>query len=317
MYDIIGDIHGHATLLKKLLKSLGYQKINGSYSHPDRKLIFVGDFIDRGPEIRQTIQIVRSIVEGGNGIAIMGNHEFNAIQFFLKQEDEVILRRKSPKLKMAMVRTLEQFASAPEELRSHIKWFRTLPFFFESPDFRVVHACWNDENINLLKQTFPGSRIKRSVLKTALKSNIVAKAIEQTLKGYELRMPADLILRDSQGINHRMFRIKWWESPMGKTFSEMSFGNKFILPAYTVPKEILFDVKKYPVSNLPVFFGHYCLQEPPIIRPNLCCLDSCVVNTGTLTAYRWDGETPLNPQKIVVSGEKIVREDQKDYVYIG
>jgi hypothetical protein len=60
MYDLIGDIHGHADELVKLLKALGYQKVAASYRHPDRKVIFLGDFIDRGPQIRQALEIGRS-----------------------------------------------------------------------------------------------------------------------------------------------------------------------------------------------------------------------------------------------------------------
>ena len=46
MYDIIGDVHGHYTLLKKLLKSLGYEKDTSGYHHPERKAVFVGDFLN-------------------------------------------------------------------------------------------------------------------------------------------------------------------------------------------------------------------------------------------------------------------------------
>lgn len=86
MYDIIGDVHGHASLLKKLLIKLGYEKTNGSYFHPSRKAIFVGDFINRGSEIRKTIRIIRTMVENGNAFAILGNHEINAILFHLKDK---------------------------------------------------------------------------------------------------------------------------------------------------------------------------------------------------------------------------------------
>ena len=47
MYDLIGDIHGHADELVQLLELLDYEKAQGSYRHPDRKVIFLGDFIDR------------------------------------------------------------------------------------------------------------------------------------------------------------------------------------------------------------------------------------------------------------------------------
>ena len=46
MYDIIGDIHGHAAELKALLEKLGYREQDGAYRHPDRRAVFLGDFID-------------------------------------------------------------------------------------------------------------------------------------------------------------------------------------------------------------------------------------------------------------------------------
>src|SRR5205807_1986313 len=66
MYDLIGDIHGHADELVQLLDVLGYEKGGGVYHHPDRRLIFLGDFIDRGPQIRRVLEIVRPMVEAGH-----------------------------------------------------------------------------------------------------------------------------------------------------------------------------------------------------------------------------------------------------------
>ena len=79
MYDLIGDIHGHAEELAALLEMLGYRKSAGVYRHPERQAIFFGDFIDRGPRIRETLEIVRTMVEHGSALAVMGNHEWNAL----------------------------------------------------------------------------------------------------------------------------------------------------------------------------------------------------------------------------------------------
>jgi hypothetical protein len=49
LYDLIGDIHGHADALRRLLATLGYTRHQGGYRHSDRRAIFLGDFIDRGP----------------------------------------------------------------------------------------------------------------------------------------------------------------------------------------------------------------------------------------------------------------------------
>jgi hypothetical protein len=81
MYDLIGDIHGHADALERLLKQLGYARQKGVYGHPDRRAIFLGDFIDRGPKIRETLEIVRPMVESGTALSVMGNHELNALAF--------------------------------------------------------------------------------------------------------------------------------------------------------------------------------------------------------------------------------------------
>jgi hypothetical protein len=81
MYDLIGDIHGQTDELVELLEKMGYRIHGGVYGHPDRKTIFVGDFIDRGSRIRQALNIVRPMVEGGSALTVMGNHELNALGF--------------------------------------------------------------------------------------------------------------------------------------------------------------------------------------------------------------------------------------------
>ncbi|MFM7783332.1 MAG: metallophosphoesterase [Gammaproteobacteria bacterium] len=80
-YDIIGDIHGHARSLELLLQELGYAPSEGIWSHPTRRAIFLGDFIDRGPQQRGVMRIVRPMVDAGAALAVMGNHEFNAIAY--------------------------------------------------------------------------------------------------------------------------------------------------------------------------------------------------------------------------------------------
>ena len=81
MYDLIGDIHGHASELVNLLAALGYSKHKGVYKHPERQAIFLGDFIDRGPQIRETLEIVRPMIDSGFALSVMGNHELNALAY--------------------------------------------------------------------------------------------------------------------------------------------------------------------------------------------------------------------------------------------
>src|ERR1700676_1485199 len=97
VYDLIGDIHGHADELMQLLEALGYGKSQGVYRHPERRVIFLGDFIDRGPQIRQVLEIVRPMIEQGHALAVMGNHELNALAYHTDAPDSPgeHLRRRS------------------------------------------------------------------------------------------------------------------------------------------------------------------------------------------------------------------------------
>jgi hypothetical protein len=77
--DIIGDVHGHADKLEALLRLMGYRETAGAWRHPERMAIFVGDFIDRGPAQVRSVDIARRMVDAGAALAVMGNHELNAI----------------------------------------------------------------------------------------------------------------------------------------------------------------------------------------------------------------------------------------------
>ncbi|PMB04246.1 polynucleotide kinase-phosphatase, partial [Fischerella thermalis CCMEE 5328] len=94
-FDIIGDIHGCCDELEALLEKLGYVKGGQggeiaclssptsptlwdapTYYHPQgRKAVFLGDLIDRGPRILDTVKLVRNMVVAGTAICVPGNHE--------------------------------------------------------------------------------------------------------------------------------------------------------------------------------------------------------------------------------------------------
>ncbi len=86
-YDIIGDIHGQADKLHALLAHMGYEDRGGAYRHPSRTAIFVGDFIDKGPQQVESVMIVRNMVRANTAQAVMGNHEFNAIAWHTPDPD--------------------------------------------------------------------------------------------------------------------------------------------------------------------------------------------------------------------------------------
>ena len=66
-YDLIGDVHGHFDLLERLVEKLGYTRTRRGYEHrEDRKLVFVGDLINRGPDSLSVLKTVKETWEEGN-----------------------------------------------------------------------------------------------------------------------------------------------------------------------------------------------------------------------------------------------------------
>lgn len=301
MYDIIGDVHGQADLLKDLLTRMGYQEKDRSFFHPKRKAVFVGDFINRGPKIKETIRLIRSMVEKGYAYAILGNHEINAIFYTLLDKQGQRLSKRWSRLRLDLNPTLAEYSSDMDLWKEQVNWMRTLPLFLEFDGIRIVHACWNDENIQLLKEHLKEPKLKKKFLKKVGKNgNPLAKAFWETCKGIDFELPKDLLVFDSMGNAHRTFRSRWWENPQELTFRELSFESRFELPEYSIPKEIAAKREEYPADAPPVFFGHYCMKDNPnIIKSNICCVDSCVSRRGKLTAYQWSGEKKLKPENFV------------------
>ncbi|WP_419855438.1 polynucleotide kinase-phosphatase [Candidatus Poriferisodalis sp.] len=75
-FDIIGDVHGCHTELIELLDRLGYDVTARPIAHPDnRRAVFVGDLVDRGPGVAEVLEVAMSMVENGSALCIAGNHE--------------------------------------------------------------------------------------------------------------------------------------------------------------------------------------------------------------------------------------------------
>mgnify|MGYP000206042086 CR=1 FL=1 len=287
MFDIIGDIHGYASKLEALLLKLGYEKKNGSYRHPKRKALFVGDYIDRGPEIRETLRIIRTMVENDQAIALMGNHEYNALCFHFKDSLGGHLRKHSIKNMIQHYETIKQFQNRQAEYEEYLEWFFWLPLFIDLPEFRATHACWSDANIAYLSALLPENRLNSELLYTSTERNSrLFTAIDETLKGKEIPMPAGLSFNDKDGTKRTDIRIKWWEDPAKSTYKSISVLPLATLPELPVEKSVSFD-NHYAETEKPVFFGHYWLKgTPQLLRNNICCTDYSVAKGGYLTAYR-------------------------------
>ncbi len=304
-YDIIGDIHGCASTLRRLLAKMGYQKQQGVYRHKDRQAIFLGDIIDRGPHIREALHLVRDMVEAGSAQIVMGNHEYNALCYMAPVEpgSNEYLRPHTPHHNRLIAETLEQFQGHEQEWKDFLGWFSGLPLFLETDDWRVVHACWDHQGIEQYVRLYNTNRLLPELLKESVNwDSFVGKTVDTLLRGTEIVLPDCQIMVGRDGHKRNFFRTKFWaESPE-------TYGDVVYQPD-PLPLELeqrrLTELEKeqlhyYPREDKPLFFGHYWLQgRPKPIRSNLACLDYSAVKFGRLVAYRMDHEKALDVNKFV------------------
>lgn len=122
------------------------------WSHPEREVIFLGDFIDHGPEQMETVRMARSMIEAGHAQAVMGNHEFNAVVWATEDPYHPgrYLRAHSDRNHRQHQACLEQVGEGSELHQSHIAWFKTLPLYLDLEGLRVIHACWHRPSLAVL-----------------------------------------------------------------------------------------------------------------------------------------------------------------------
>lgn len=287
-----------------MLKKLGYTQKNGAYVHPERRALFVGDYIDRGPKIKETLDIVRRMVDAEAAIALMGNHEHNALCFNTPDGAGGYLREHSEKNKKQYFQTQLQFQDNPKEHKEWLAWFMTLPLLYETPAFRAVHACWDPKHIALLRRELVDDRLTEELIyRSTEKGTRLYEAIDETLKGKELCMPEGQSFKDKDDTDRDRFRYKWWKDPKGSTYGDMSVLTGAItgeLAAKPIDLSNFPGTEHYTEHERPVFFGHYWLQDPlELYRSNVCCVDYSVANKGKLVAYRFDGEQVLGNERFV------------------
>ena len=143
-FDIIGDIHGCADELEALLEKLGYECVPGgpaspywgstTYRHPQgRKVVFVGDLVDRGPRVLDSVRIARNMVANGSGLCVPGNHDVK-----LQRK----LSGKDVKLTHGLATTMDEIEALPDEIKG--------PFCREISEFidgLVSHYVLDDGNL--------------------------------------------------------------------------------------------------------------------------------------------------------------------------
>jgi protein phosphatase len=135
-FDIIGDVHGCCGELEQLLQLLGYERNDGRpWAHPGgRKAIFVGDLVDRGPRIVDTLKTVMSMSQAGTALSVPGNHDIK-----LKRK----LEGRDVTVSHGLDRTLTELEQQTPEFRADVRKFLdglVSHYVFDDGRLVVAHA---------------------------------------------------------------------------------------------------------------------------------------------------------------------------------
>ena len=119
-FDVIGDIHGCRDELEALLDTLGYRigrdvdgRAVGAHAE-NRRAIFLGDLVDRGPDTPGVLRLVMGMVAAGDALCVSGNHEAKLRK---------ALRGRNVQRTHGLAQTLEQLAAEPADFRAEVESF--------------------------------------------------------------------------------------------------------------------------------------------------------------------------------------------------
>ncbi len=146
-FDIIGDIHGCFTELCELLQKLGYSievaetaAKKYSVSHPEgRRIIFLGDLVDRGPNTPEVLQLAMDTIADERAFCVVGNHDHKLLK---------ALRGDKVQVKHGLQQSLEQLENKSAEFKARtIEFLDSLRshFVFDSGKLVVAHAGLKEE----------------------------------------------------------------------------------------------------------------------------------------------------------------------------
>ena len=295
-YDIIPDIHGQYNKFLGLLLELGWYETDGRWQHKDkeRKLVILGDFIDRGRHNRKVILLLRKLEKLKVAYIIMGNHELNAIYFHSKNPVTGYPLRSHSSVNVDQhEHFLREYPLYDPETENVINWFASLPLFLEFNHFRAVHACWANSAVTFLKRLSQSAIFSREFyIKKKSEQNAFYYNVELLTKGPESRLPENFFFYDKTGVKRYSVRLAWWRHE-AKSWRELavSVPNTAKLPNLIFQE--LHKIERYPRNAIPVFFGHYWTTHPPQIENNnALCLDCSAGTNGPLISYHYNPYFP-------------------------
>jgi protein phosphatase len=140
-FDIIGDVHGCYDELVTLMEDLGYEKnTDGLYNHPaGRKLVWVGDLVDRGPKTPEVLRLVMNHVNAGLAFCVPGNHDAKLLKW---------LNGKDVTIAHGLQESIDQLQRETPAFRNDVKKFLDgliSHYVFDDGNLVVAHAGLREE----------------------------------------------------------------------------------------------------------------------------------------------------------------------------
>jgi protein phosphatase len=138
-FDIIGDVHGCYPELLGLLDQLGWQVENHVARHPEnRKLVFVGDLVDRGPDSPNVLRLAMASCAAGTAICVPGNHDMKFLRW---------LNGRNVQPTHGLADTIAQFQADPIDHRDLTTFLDGLVshYVFDDGKLVVAHAGLKEE----------------------------------------------------------------------------------------------------------------------------------------------------------------------------
>lgn len=157
-FDIIGDVHGCFDELTGLLGKLGYVWSAGEdedapwqISHPEgRRLVFLGDLVDRGPRTPEVLRLVMDAAASGTGLCIAGNHDKKLVK---------ALRGRTVHLTHGLAESMSQLAATSDAFRKEVETFLDgliSHYVFDAGRLVVAHAglkeCMHGRGSNAVRE---------------------------------------------------------------------------------------------------------------------------------------------------------------------
>lgn len=141
MFYAVGDIHGYSEVLLGLLYKAGLVNARGAWAGGESALVFVGDFVDRGPDSIGTVALVMRLqaeaqAAGGRVLAVLGNHDL-----------ALVLAKRYPDVLAGGGETFMTFwewiGGARADLvidAAQVDWLARLPAMIRLGDTLIMHA---------------------------------------------------------------------------------------------------------------------------------------------------------------------------------